>query len=116
MDRWREMLVLDNAGVKQLLVLKTGTCSGHELSVDGLDRFPSDGRGRDFSTASARDSREQTFRCADLGRVGCNWWLTGENAEQLAPEIEHGRAEHNTEMDENTRTRILDAIDRRSAA
>jgi predicted small metal-binding protein len=69
------------------------------------------------STASARDSREQTFRCVDLGRLECNWSLTGENAEQMLPEIErHGRAEHNNEMDENIRNRILDAIHRRSAA
>lgn len=84
-------------------------------AFDGDERF---GRGRDFrSTAAARDSREQTFRCADLGRLGCNWSLSGETAEQMLPEIErHGREQHNTEMDEGTRNRILDAIHRRSAA
>jgi predicted small metal-binding protein len=74
--------------------------------------------GRDFrQTAAARDSRELTFRCADTGRLGCNWELTGQSKEEMLPAIErHGREEHNQKLDESTRGRILDAIHRRSAA
>lgn len=79
------------------------------------DRSP---RGRDLrSPAAARDSRELSFRCADLGRLNCNWELTGQSSAEMLPQIErHGREVHNLNVDENTRSRILDAIHRRSAA
>ena len=80
------------------------------------ERFP---RGRDLrSTGAARDSHELTFRCADVGRLNCNWELKGQSTHQMLPQIErHAREEHNVNnLDESTRSRILDAIHRRSAA
>ena len=74
--------------------------------------------GRDLrSTTAARDAREMTFRCADVGRLTCNWEVKGRNPEEMLPAIErHGREQHNLELDEAGRQRILDAIHRRSAA
>ena len=70
------------------------------------------------STPSARDSREMTFRCADVGRENCNWEVRGQSEEEMMQHIErHGREQHNiNSFDENSRNRTLNAIRRRSAA
>ncbi len=70
------------------------------------------------STPAARDSRELTFRCADVGRENCNWEVRGYSEQELMPQIEqHAREQHNiSRFDEGTRRHILDAIHRRSAA
>ena len=70
------------------------------------------------STPSARDSREMTFRCADVGRENCNWEVRGESEQEMMQHIErHGREQHNiNSFDENSRNKILNAIRRRSAA
>lgn len=74
--------------------------------------------GRDMrSTEDARDAREMTFRCADVGHLNCNWEVKGRDPEEMLPAIErHGLEQHNVSVDEAARKRILDAILRRSAA
>jgi predicted small metal-binding protein len=77
-----------------------------------------EGAGDLRSTPSARDSREMTFRCADVGRENCNWEVRAQSEQEMMQQIErHGREQHNiNSFDENSRNRILNAIRRRSAA
>jgi predicted small metal-binding protein len=75
------------------------------------------GGGGIQSTPAARDSRELTFRCADVGRENCNWEVRGHSEQELMPQIEqHAREHHNISLDEGARRRVLDAIHHRSAA
>ncbi len=76
-----------------------------------------EGAGDIHSTPAARDPRELTFRCADVGRDNCNWEVRGYSEQELMPQIEqHAREHHTLNLDESRRRRVLDAIHHRSAA
>jgi len=65
----------------------------------------------------AIESREKTFRCADLGHKECNWEVSGRSEEELMPQIEqHGRQAHNiSNLDDTSRNRVREAIRDRAA-
>ncbi len=66
-----------------------------------------------------RDDRahDRTFRCADVGNADCRWEVSGRTADELLPQIEaHAREQHGQELDERSKSRILDAIRERRAA
>ncbi|MBV9608738.1 MAG: DUF1059 domain-containing protein [Acidobacteria bacterium] len=77
-----------------------------------------EGAGDLRSTPSARDSRELTFRCADVGRENCNWEVAAQSEDEMMRHVEqHGREQHGiNSFDENARNKILNAVRRRSAA
>jgi len=77
-----------------------------------------EGAGDLRSPATARDSREMTFRCAYVGRENCNWEVSAQSEDELLQHVErHGREQHDiNSFDENSRNRILNAVRRRSAA
>lgn len=56
------------------------------------------------------------FRCADVGPKTCDWQVSGNSEEELMPKIEqHGREKHNMTIDEDTKTKVRGAIQRKAA-
>ena len=56
------------------------------------------------------------FRCSDIHK-DCNWEADGNSESELMPKIEqHGREKHNVKnFDENTRSKVRQAIHRQAA-
>jgi len=56
------------------------------------------------------------FQCSDVGPKTCDWQVSGRSEEEILPKIEqHGREAHNLTMDENTRSKVRNAIRRQAA-
>lgn len=57
------------------------------------------------------------FRCSELGMTACNWSVSGNDESDMMPKIEqHGREAHGiTNMDDNMKRRVRDAIHNRAA-
>jgi predicted small metal-binding protein len=60
---------------------------------------------------------QRTFRCADVGFADCRWEVSGRTEDELMPKIEqHGREKHGmSQLDDNTRNKVRDAIRTRAA-
>lgn len=56
------------------------------------------------------------FKCSDVGLKHCDWQVSGNSEQEIMPKIEqHGREKHGLEIDDYTRNRFCDAINRQAA-
>ena len=56
------------------------------------------------------------FKCSDAGLKNCDWQVSGNSEQEIMPKIEqHGREKHGLEIDDHTRNRVRDAINRQAA-
>ena len=70
-----------------------------------LSKGPSSERG------TGQGNQKLNFRCSDVGPKTCNWQVSGNSEAELLPKIEqHGREVHNLTMDDNTRSKVRNAI------
>ncbi len=60
---------------------------------------------------------KKSFSCRDAGNTSCNWSVVGENENDVMRQAEqHARDAHGiNNFDDNTRTRVRDAIRDRAA-
>ena len=70
----------------------------------------------------AKSEREQhgsqkvSFRCSDVGPKDCDWQISGTLEAEIIPKIEqHGREKHNMKIDDETRRKVHNAIQRKAA-
>jgi predicted small metal-binding protein len=56
------------------------------------------------------------FKCSAVGLKNCDWQVSGNSEQEIMPKIEqHGREKHGLEIDDYTRNRVRDAINRQAA-
>ncbi|HMJ23602.1 MAG TPA: DUF1059 domain-containing protein [Terriglobales bacterium] len=56
------------------------------------------------------------FKCSDVGLKNCDWQVSGNSEREIMPKIEqHGREKHGLEIDDHTRNRVRDVINRQAA-
>ncbi len=56
------------------------------------------------------------FKCSDTGLKYCDWQVSGNSEEEIMPKIEqHGREMHGLEINDYTRNRLRDAVNRQAA-
>jgi predicted small metal-binding protein len=57
-----------------------------------------------------------SFRCSDVGPKNCDWQITANSEAEIMPKIEqHGREKHNMKIDDETRKKVHNAIQRKAA-
>jgi predicted small metal-binding protein len=69
------------------------------------------------STEREQHGKEKlSFRCADVGPKNCDWQISGSSEAEIMPKIEqHGREKHNMKIDDETRKKVHNAIQRKAA-
>ena len=69
----------------------------------------------DVSTNPQESKGKLNFKCSDVGPKNCDWQVTGNGEEEIMPKIEqHGREKHNLTIDNETRSKVRNAIQRKS--
>jgi predicted small metal-binding protein len=57
------------------------------------------------------------FKCSDVGPKNCDWQVSGNSEQEIMPKIEqHGREKHGLKIDEETSTKVRNAIRKQAAA
>ena len=60
--------------------------------------------------------RKVNFKCSDTGLKYCDWQVSGNSEEEIMAKIEqHGREMHGLEINDYTRNRLRDAVNRQGA-
>jgi predicted small metal-binding protein len=68
-------------------------------------------KGPSSERNTGQGNQKLNFRCSDVGPKSCNWQVSGQSEDEILPKIEqHGREAHNLTMDENTRSKVRNAI------
>ena len=68
-------------------------------------------KGPSSERNTGQGNQKLTFRCSDVGPKNCNWQASGNSEQELFSKIEqHGKEAHNLTMDENTRSKVRNAI------
>jgi predicted small metal-binding protein len=63
-----------------------------------------------------KNDGEVNFKCSDVRLKNCDWQVSGNSEQEIMPKIEqHGREKHGLEIDDYTRNRVRDAINRQAA-
>src|ERR1700740_2912214 len=61
-------------------------------------------------------NQKLSFRCSDVGPKNCDWQITANSEAEIMPKIEqHGREKHNMKIDDETRKKVHNAIQRKAA-
>jgi len=93
---------------------------GHPGIVPALD-VAEDGKKEadmnpNISADQSASNKKLNFRCADVGPKNCDWQVSGDSEQEIMPKIEqHGREQHNLTIDDATRNKVRNAIQRRAA-
>ena len=70
----------------------------------------------DVSKNPQESKGKLNFKCSDVGPKNCDWQVTGNSEEEIMPKIEqHGREKHNLTIDNETRSKVRNAIQRKAA-
>ena len=68
------------------------------------------------SDPQQKNEGKVNFKCSDVGPKNCDWQVSGNSEQEIMPKIEqHGREKHGLEIDDYTRNRVRDAINRQAA-
>ena len=68
------------------------------------------------SEQKPKSEGQVNFKCSDVGLKNCDWQVSGNSEQEIMPKIEqHGREKHGLEIDDYTRNRVRDAINRQAA-
>jgi predicted small metal-binding protein len=61
-------------------------------------------------------NQKLSFRCSDVGPKNCDWQVTASSEAEIMPKIEqHDREKHNMRIDDETRKKVHNAIQRKAA-
>jgi predicted small metal-binding protein len=68
------------------------------------------------SDRQQKNESKVNFKCSDVGLKHCDWQVSGNSEQEIMAKIEqHGREEHGLQIDDYTRNRVRDAINRQAA-
>jgi predicted small metal-binding protein len=83
----------------------------------GIIKMPQDlSKGPSSERNTGQGSQKLSFRCSDVGQGNCNWQASGNNENEVLAKVEqHAREVHHMNMDENTRSKVREAIHRQAA-
>jgi len=92
--------------------------SGDHGIVQSLNREEHGSRRMNMAITESEQHGNQklSFRCSDVGPKNCDWQITANSEAEIMPKIEqHGREKHNLKIDDETRRKVHNAIQRRAA-
>ena len=68
------------------------------------------------SVSDPQQKNEGKVQVLRRGAKNCDWQVSGNSEQEIMPKIEqHGREKHGLEIDDYTRNRVRDAINRQAA-
>ena len=69
-----------------------------------------------ITESEPQGNQKLSFRCSDVGPKNCDWQITANSEAEIMPKIEqHGREKHNMKIDDETRKKVHNAIQRKAA-
>ena len=68
------------------------------------------------SDPQQRGQERVNFKCSDVGLKNCDWQVSGNSEQEIMPKIEqHGLEKQGLRTDDETRTKVRNAIHKQSA-